>query len=48
MEHIYKSLLDTLNSGFKKKIIEDSLGNSTSNLGLVYKSIVLGLILKQI
>tara|TARA_B100000575_G_scaffold293751_1_gene306199 strand:- start:954 stop:2447 length:1494 start_codon:yes stop_codon:yes gene_type:complete len=47
MEHIYKSLLDTLNSGFKKKIIEDSLGNSTSNLGLVYKSIVLGLILKQ-
>jgi len=47
MAHIYKSLIDTLNSGYKKNIIEDSLGNSISNLGLIYKSILLGIILKK-
>ncbi len=47
MAHIYKSLLDTLNSGFKAKIIEDSLGNSISNVGLIYKSILLGKILEK-
>ncbi len=48
MAHIYKSLIDTLNSGYKKNIIEDSLGNSISNLGLIYKSILLGVILKKL
>ena len=42
MVHLYQSLIKTLKFGYKPKIIEDSLGNSVSNIGLIYKSILLG------
>ena len=42
MVHLHQSLIKTLKFGYKPKIIEDSLGNSVSNLGLIYKSILLG------
>ena len=45
MVHLYQSLINTVKFGYKSKIIEDSLSNSVSNLGLIYKSILLGNIL---
>ena len=42
MVHLYQSLLLTIKSGYKAKIVEDSFGNSASNIGLIYKSILLG------
>jgi len=49
MVHLYQSLIKTLRYGYKPKLIEDSLGNSVSNMGLIYKSILLGnIILKLI
>ena len=45
MVHLYQSLINTVKFGYQSKIIEDSLSNSVSNLGLIYKSILLGNIL---
>ena len=45
MVHLYKSLLSTIKFGYKRKIVEDSFGNSISNIGLIYKSILLGNVL---
>ena len=45
MVHLYQSLINTAKFGYQSKIIEDSLSNSVSNLGLIYKSILLGNIL---
>ena len=47
MVHLYQSLKNTIKFGYQPRIIEDSLGNSASNLGLIYKSILLGNILKR-
>ena len=48
MVHLYQSLKNTVKFGFKSKIIEDSLGNSVSNFGLIFKSILLGNILLRL
>lgn len=48
MVHLYQSLKSTIKFGYQSKIIEDSLNNSASNLGLIYKSILLGNILLRI
>ena len=48
MVHLYKSLLNTSRFGFKKGVIEDSFDNSISNLGLIFKSILLGEIFRDI
>ena len=48
MVHLYKSLLNTCRFGFKRGAIEDSLDNSISNLGLIFKSILLGEIFRDI
>lgn len=48
MVHLYKSLLNTSRFGFKRGVIEDSLNNSISNLGLIFKSILLGEIFRDI
>jgi len=45
MVHLYKSLLSTIKFGYKRKIVEDSFGNFISNIGLIYKSILLGNVL---
>ena len=43
--HLYEELQNTLKrQGYRSKIIEDSFKNSISNLGLVYKSILLSAI----
>ena len=47
MVHLYQSLKNTIKFGYQSRIIEDSLGNSASNFGLIYKSILLGNILKR-
>ena len=48
MVHLYKSLLNTSRFGLKRGVIEDSLDNSISNLGLIFKSILLGEIFRDI
>ena len=48
MVHLYKSLLDTIKFGYKANIVEDSFKNSISNIGLIYKSILLGHVLSRV
>ena len=48
MVHLFQSLTSTIKFGYQSKIIEDSLNNSVSNLGLIYKSILFGNILLRI
>ena len=37
MVHLYQSLKNTIKFGYQPRIIEDSLGNTASNFGLIYK-----------
>ena len=48
MVHLYKSLLNTIKLGYKRNIVEDSFKNSISNIGLIYKSILLGHVLSRV
>ena len=48
MVHLYQSLKSTIKFGYKSRVIEDSLGNTASNIGLIYKSILLGNVLLRI
>ncbi len=46
--HLFDNLCLTLRHyGYRHKIIEDSFGNSISNLGLIYKSILISIIYKK-
>ena len=48
MVHLYQSLKSTIKFGYKSRVIEDSLGNTVSNIGLIYKSILLGNVLLRV
>ena len=48
MVHLYQSLKSTIKFGYKSRVIEDSLGNTASNIGLIYKSILLGNVLLRV
>ena len=46
--HLFEELHDAVKKfGFKSNIVEDSFNNSISNLGLVYKSILLSILYKK-
>ena len=46
--HLFEELYDAVKKfGFKSNIVEDSFNNSISNLGLVYKSILLSILYKK-
>lgn len=46
--HLFEELHDAIKKfGFKSHIVEDSFSNSISNLGLVYKSILLSILYKK-
>ena len=46
--HLFEELHDAIKKfGFKSNIVEDSFNNSISNLGLVYKSILLSILYKK-
>ena len=46
--HLYDELYNGLKKfGYIPNLIEDSFHNKTSNIGLIYKSIVLSILLKK-